>query len=472
MNLVLRSPSLWGLDYPSWAYYSGDTWQFWIGPKPPEDTPAGREALKEVRQIFQRSNKIRECVDRHVNGLVGQQFDFWFVDKLGDRNPSMAGQERLLANWLEWSNEQSSKVGQDAEPIWATVRDALVLGRGYLRIWNPSALSGLDSWEQYVLSRVKPGAIAIERDDDGFIKKISINESDGDVQEQTIDGRGWTVIRSAKSGDSVEIDLGGRFTVFELNLPSLITPEIKDAQNAINLALTMQSRTLVQNGFVERILTNAQLPGEWVDEPTAIGGKRFVANGEGLVVGPGRTAFIQGNPIYDEMGRISGYSNPGITHKDPASVESYQAVIAGLNESIYHSMGQGHLLAGETQISGVARKVLRQDAEIKSLQHARAVVGCIRSAIAVALKLNGIEAEPVVNLRLAASFLTPDEEQSVIAQYREGLLSERTAIAALSQVDDVDAEIALIAADKAAALERGAALAGLGEAPVSEAGAS
>jgi hypothetical protein len=234
---------------------------------------------------------------------------------------------------------------------------------------------------------------------------------------------------------------------------SLITEDVMSAQNSINLARTMEARSLIQNGFVERVLLNAQLPGRWVEDAT--GGQRFEADPNGLQVGPGRTSFIQGNPTYNDMGQISGYTNPSISYNAPAALDSYALSVSGSTEIIYHAMGQGHLLASDAQMSGVARQVLRQDAVLKIAQYERVIVSALEALITTILKyldIDGVRAS--VQLRKAINFVSPEEKNAIMAEYNSGLLSKASTIAMLGTVEDVDSELILLEEESAAAMKK------------------
>lgn len=445
------------MERESELYYRGDTWRFWIGPLPSIKESSCTTVVTELRKVFQRSNKIRECIERHVSSLVGDPFHWYLLDAQQER-AEVPDTEKQLQAWLEWVAESAIASKDSTDPWWKCVRDMCVGGRGYLRLWMPKKFaSNPNPIRRVHLHSPDPKSVEVDRDEEGFVKSISYRYGENCKEVQTMDDRGILTIATFKNEIEIEsytLDLGGRWTIYELTAESMISGDVKDAQNNINLAKTMQSRTLIQNGFVERVLMNAQLPGQWVDDDAEPTGQRFVPAAEVLEVGPGRTAFIQGAPVYDELGRVSGYANPSINYKDPAPVESFQTSIAGDIEQIYHSMGQGHLLQGDAQLSGVSRVQMRQDAEVKSQRHEKTIKAAFSGIISAFLAtINARNFTAIVELRKSTHWLAPEEQAQIVAAYNNGLLSKATAIARLGMVDDPDAEIALIEDETKAAME-------------------
>jgi hypothetical protein len=423
-------------------YYDGDTWQYWIGPKPPPDG-TNVKALEELRRVFQQSNKVRECVDRVVNGLVAKPFQWEIVNESGEKTENPAA-ETLIREWLSWVDAQSmSIIDVTASPLWEAVRDLGVDGEGYLRIWMPDRLSeSPEPYQKILMSRIAAGAAKPKADDDGFIEEYTVFTAAGE-ERQVLAKNGDLTVTTA-GVETVHPGLGS-WLIFRMAGKSLITEDVISAQNSTNLARTMEARSLIQNGFVERVLLNAQLPGQWVEDPASPNGKRFAPDPNGLRTGAGMTSFIQGNPIYNEMGQVSGYTNPSVSYNDPAPLDSYATSVAGSTEIIYHAMGQGHLLASDSQMSGVARQVLRQDAVLKIAQYERTIVSAIESLLTVLLKHLKFEGVRVsVQLRKAIDFISAEEKAAIVAEYNAGLISKATAIAMLGTVDDVDAELLLL----------------------------
>lgn len=437
--------------------YEGKSWQYWIGPLPTND-PGNDRALAELRRVFQSCNKVRECCDRIINGLVAKPFRWSLVNQAGEAQTN-APAEKLITEWLEWADDRAMLTEKAVNPpLWEAVKDLVVGGRGYLRIWMPDRLANNPiEWQRIMLSVVSPGAVQAKYDRDGFLERYTIQLSQGQ-EVQVLDADGKTVVTAE---DETQIyDLGAHWLLFEMRAQAAITEDVIDAQNSINLARTMETRSLIQNGFVERVLLNAQLPGRWVEDldPANATGAKFEADPDGLQVGAGLTSFVQGNPIYNELGQVTGYTNPQISYRDPAPLTSYTGSVEASTALIYHAMGQAHLLSADSQISGIARQVLRQDAKLKANQYARTITSALESLLTVLLLLFGYtDLRVKVDLRQAIQLVSPEEKAQILQEYNAGLISRATAIAQLGTVEDADAELALIEQEQkaaAAAVER------------------
>jgi hypothetical protein len=445
------------LSQKRYDYYSGDTWRYWIGPKPPlSSTVESAQALAELERVFQRANKIRECLDRVVNGLVAKPFQWELVDESGQAADNPIA-EKVLTDWLAWCDEKAVQMhGSASPPLWEAVKDLVVDGRGYLRLWRPDRLSeSPELWQQILVSRVSPGVVTKGFDNDGFVQSYTVGISGGKVEKQTLAKDGTLTVVSGDSETQYRID--GNWLLFELAGESMVTADVIDAQNAINLALTMQVRSLIQNGFVERVLLNAQMPGRWVpdEDPTNPTGQRFEPDPNGLRTGPGLTSFVQGHPLYDDLGQTRGYTNPTVSYNNPVPLDSFDSAIKIHVALIYHATGQGHLLASDTDLSGISRAILRQDASLRAAQYERAIVSAIEATLRSFLRLLGFEGLRVtVQLRKLIDYVSPEERQQIVIEYNTGLLSKATALARLGTVDDVDAELELIEAESAAAVQQ------------------
>src|SRR5687768_3168492 len=56
--------------------YDGDAWldgAGWIGPRPSATETDYQSVLTEIRRAFISKNAVREVVDRHIGGVVGQE---------------------------------------------------------------------------------------------------------------------------------------------------------------------------------------------------------------------------------------------------------------------------------------------------------------------------------------------------------------------------------------------------------------
>jgi hypothetical protein len=135
-----------------------------------------------------------------------------------------------------------------------------------------------------------------------------------------------------------------------------------------------------------------------------------------------------------------------VVTNQPIAPDGFLKSIAAYREFIYHSFGQGHLLASaDGNINGVSRIQLRQDFEMKLTRQKTTIEAAIANILNVVLRILGYEElEAVVQLRITTGKLSPEERQMIITEFDKGLLSKATAIALLGSVEDVDSELALI----------------------------
>jgi hypothetical protein len=169
-----------------------------------------------------------------------------------------------------------------------------------------------------------------------------------------------------------------------------------------------------------------------------------VASPDGLALGPGKTAFITGLPIYNEVGATAGYTTPGISYSQPSDLANFHNSIAAATESIYQAFGQGHLLAVESDLAGISREILRHDADLKRQTYERTVVAALEQLLTTLLKLQGYDYPVTVELQNASGYVSPEIKTQIMAEYDRGLLSKATTMAKLGTIEDPDAELALI----------------------------
>lgn len=441
------------------AYYFGDHWKFWIGPAMPEGDPKYEEVMGAIAKVFQSDNKIKETIDRATRALVGKSPHWYFADSRGERveDDTASIAELLLQRWIQKQNTLA--IGMESQlsnPIAEATRNLLITGKGYFRLWSPAKYrNSRDLISKVCLHSPHPGSIEVQRDKDGFIDQIIYSyEEDNKTRKevQKIDSEtNLTVFATLDElGNEIEaesfaLDLNGNYSIYEMRSPSVLTPSIKQAQNGINYALTMMLRGVEVAGFRERIILGAQPPGRWDDDGN------FHADSE-FVIGPGRTNFVQGLPLHDENGTLRGYSPPSVSYAEPVSPQTFIDTAASLTSVIYHEMNQSHLLGSDLQLSGVSREQSRSDFEASLGEYTpviqAAVAGIYNSALMMLVQGDtGFDQyknlDVSVQLRLSVSKPTPDERSANREDYKAGLRSRTTAMAA-SGIDNPDGEVALL----------------------------
>lgn len=468
-------------DTPAWlianaAYYAGDHWQqgkAWTGPVPPEGHALYGKTLLEIKRAFTSKNAVAETTDRHRDAVIGVE-PAW---SLTPRRPLTEGEEptpdeqtlideaeAALTTW--WDERGALDTLQEAVAV------LLYAARSPLRLYVPSGL----------LEELPDGAVAVpsgsleeslgriwfEAPD---VKSCAVHTDDdtkADIgvflfeQENVrkaelcyLDGNA-TVIRivGGETEQESRLDLGGRLTIYEMERRVLITEQVRQSQNLLNLALTMLQRNVVQGGFLERTIFNAQMPGEYQDDPET--GERKLVPAP-LHMGPGVTTFLAAMPYEGEDGKTY-YLNPDVVYRDPVKIDTFTGTDEKAYRNILEETFQLHrILDDASDPSGESRKEARVDF-VSSLRKTRtqaekALRWLLETALAMAAQFSGqpgrfaglrVDAECRLDLGPVSAY----DQEGAIKLRDAGFISLETGMGRVG-VDDVDAEKTRIAAEKA-----------------------
>lgn len=478
------------------ALHDGDHWrdgEGWIGTQLQTDDPTEASRARElIERAFLSANKLRRVVGRLVAGVVGNEPDWSFTVRRPlqeGEEPDAAEQglideaEAAMTTW--WDRVLTGSPDEEGTVLEQVARLANLGRQALLRLYVPVDAQVVDvdtgrpagvpvaPLEQQLarihLEAIPPdrGTLVRDRRSGQLVAVVDVppdtdlfadddGKAAGTIEVHTVDPLGRTVVLAlGEDGDGPPpLELGGRLLVSAVTVAPLVTPQLIQLQKAINHALT----TLVHNtdlaGSPERWIWNAMRPDVTFDPETG----RWSPTGDGLSVGAGVTNYAQGLPLYDEEGRITGYTSPSGQRFDPVNPDTLIATGRAHYEEMLDEAGQRHaLIAGDATASGESRKQARAEFTESMRPTARAIEGALRSTLEAALALaatfagqpgryDGLRA--VVNCRLEAGPLTSDERAQVIAQYEADLLDDEGAMAALG-VTDVDAVKAKIAEAKA-----------------------
>jgi hypothetical protein len=403
-------------------FYDGDHWQAgagWIGPRPSTTDADAAATWALLESGFTSANKIREVVDRHRNGVVGTEPTWAFTSQRimkQDEEPNeqekslMREAEAALTEW--WDNRNIPSIISEA------IKDALLGRRGVVRMFVPrgllltvaggegqarpvrllNAIDLRDALAKLYIEAVQTDAAAVYTDQEtqaecGVFKytrendPIRDNANTGDFIELTyLNAEGNTVIRVIGQDDKeqkVSLAMGGAIMMHQVERPELITEQVRELQRALNLALSVIPRTVVSAGFLERVITNAQTPGNWVDDPTMAGGKRFVP--APYYTGPATTNFVQGIPLKKADGSID-LTTPGITFREPTEVTGADQAKDSLYQCILDEVHQAHvMIVRDATPSGHSREEARADFEKDLATTALEAVALVRWIVVAAL---------------------------------------------------------------------------------------
>jgi len=238
-----------------------------------------------------------------------------------------------------------------------------------------------------------------------------------------------------------------------------ITPQVRQQQMLLNLALTMLGRNVVLGGFLERILLNAQLPGTMQQQGD--GSTRFIP--DPLQVGAGTTNVLTGLPITDANGEVTSYATPSVVYRDPVKIETFVETKADAYRGILEEVQQLHaLISGDATASGESRKQARSDF-VSSLadtttQVERGGRWLLETLLAMAAAFSGQsgryqELRAVFSCHIDTGPISGDDMDATRANVQAGLLSEESGMAQIG-VEDVDVEQARIASERDARAAR------------------
>jgi hypothetical protein len=468
---------------PDWIaenaqFYNGDHWQAgggWIGPRP--SAKDASDALLEIQRAFVSQNAVAETVDRHVGGVIGRE-PAWSLtvsrplaegeEPTDEEQALIAEAEAALTTWWDERGAHellqqvcSTLLSASRAPLRLYVPDGERDAAGVIPAGDlPTSLArifaeALAPEQATVLidkRTMRPGGLYTYEEDKKAIAELSAVDRD-DVNRATV----LRVLGRNEEAEEYRFALGGRLLHYELKRRTLVSPQVRQQQKLLNLALTMLGRNVVQGGFLERLLLNAQLPGRY--EEDAQGGKKFVPD-PNFQIGPGRTGFLQGAPIRDEQGRVTSYATPSVVYRDPVPVDTFGDTKVAALDGIYAETHQRHaLISGDAASSGESRRQALADFIVDlgrtKPQLDRAGRWLLETALSLASvfmgqagRYDGLRA--VFACRIDPGPTSADELRLVMELVAARLLSRETGMHRAG-VDDVDAEQTRIGQETATA---------------------
>lgn len=454
-------------------FYYGDHWQAtegWSGPIPQPYTQGYADVAAEIEKAFVSKNTIREVVDNAVNGVLGKEPRITISNTGKNGKKLVEEAETVIKGWMK------SKKG--LKELQKALRHALLSGKSTIRLMIPS---GLLNNGEIVVNEKNPLSVVFPDAPTPLSSKI--------VQDQsTMEETGITIInvvdQSGKKRDRAEVvylidevneagnrltkfdiigdqgeeetatlDLNGHLTLFELEMPRLITDQIRSLQKLQNLNLTMMQRNAVLGGFLERIILNGQLPGHY--ETDAETGETVFVRDE-LVLGAGTVNAINGLPVLDDNGNVSNYTSASVSYRDPVTPDTFIKGSTEAYESILQETKQLHtLLSGDAITSGDSRRQALA-AFMSSLRIPKSVVeSAIEWLVETLLAFQGLlsgdperfnSLEVKATCRLDFGAVSAGEIDLLERQVRVGIISLETA-REKSGVEDLAEEERRVAAE-------------------------
>lgn len=480
-------------------FYEGDHWQNgqgWIGPRPMAGEEGEAETLKLIQDSFVSRNVIKEIVDRHKRGVIGNEPEWGFtvrraLDEEDEPSPEeQADIDEIEAALTEWWDKR--KVHRWLKKAIGTLLQAqrscvrLYVPKGKLTTSTSEQTAADGTTSQVTISQVvasdlssaldnvfvdHPSALnaAVYTDPESQTEcgiviyrpfETPLKADSREVAELTwVDENDKTHLRRVGAGSSQEIitDFAGQMPMHEMLREQLITKQVVEAQRAVNLAETIIARVTVTGGFLERILLNAQMPGMWVDDDGKeatdfTSRKRFIP--AKFRSGANTTNFINGLLYEDPKDQSLKLTDPSVQFREPTPATTAIDAKKSYYGDMLEETDQSHvLLASEPVLSGRSRAHARAE-YVSSLTDTKDVADALgrwllEAALAEAEAFAGspgvlsAKYRATFSCRVNAGPIEADERAADETSVEKGTMSDETAMERRGTVD-VDAEKARI----------------------------
>jgi hypothetical protein len=430
--LILNST----LALSNWGWYTGEVFiEAWLKSILDLSQPDNIKASQSIAAGFQSCNKIKEVVDRHLAALS--------PSRLNLASPQLLG---LLSHW------EQENAGIYGNPIEEAALKAKIDSRSYLRLFFKRDYDNENLAASLLLHCPKASSVKPYRDYDGFLTQIDYYYSQDKKQyiERQFLQKKLTVFQTIFEDKVVQefsLDLGGGLTVVEVNLPALVTESLRQNQTGINFALTLLPHNLAYSGWIQESILNAQPPGTWSYDDA--GREVFTPSGA-LPTGAGVSRFIQGLPLRDDRGQITGYTQPDLRNTQPIDPQTFIQSFRAFSLAIYEQCHQSFVIGADLPLSGISREQARKDFHAVIAKDARLLGYALSDLFSVANHLIGIKEKVAVKV-LPELDVDIEEKKLAIEASGSGLVSRRTAIEKLGFAADVDFEMAELDKEKPSA---------------------
>lgn len=445
------------------------------------------------------------------------------VAKKGDQKPDGTGvweEDQVLEEDEKPNDEERKLIAElnghlvqwwDAKDVLLTLQDAVVRllteRRGYVRVYVPSGLGKKQSDGTYEFD-VPEGDVSAAMDlihvcapepeqaivyvDQETMRPLGLysytvqdligNTTSQYIEATYLDDEGNTIVRRLGRDDPKQpqaptanpegadpeersgpepLKLGRKLTLLEMRGESLVSEQVCRNQLLLNMDLTMLGRNVVQGGFLERIILNAQMPGKWVDDdrPGREGKKRFIP--DPVQWGAGTTNVLRGETWTEVQGEQKKVhmANPSVVYRDPVDVKTFIDTATQAYVNMLRETKQLHsIISGDAQTSGESRKQAEREFE-------RSLRGTKNSLNALGRKLLDVVARTAAQLvgdenrykglriifecKVDLGPMSAEDRRQTVEEMDKGYRSRENGIAMLPGIEDVDAEITKIDAEAA-----------------------
>ena len=468
-------------------FIEGDHWQNgagWVGPLPPIGDATRTDALKLIKKSFTSQNTCREVVERHTDAVAGND-PLWIYTNDEEDVENLNAQMR---QW--WKKRKMHKLLQKALFMakWADraflrrvippsrITDVLIdpltgdiFTDNDVENLDPEFVSTLEETtvildlpfaeavDMIQIELLEPTKGAVVQDTETlreyglYVYKVGSLEH---AEVSYVDEGGLThllILIGDKVISDVSLDLGGHLFHYEVELSTLITPQVMDLQKMVNKSYTQASINMDWSAFTERIFLNAQWP--YTIEDDGHGGK--IRKPKKFETGAATTQWVTGIVLKDEGTGKQTISTPEVKWREPSDPTVFDKAKMMAYRGILQEVRQLHaLITGEATTTGESRKqaLVEFNKSVEPTKNEADLMGLWlidgQVRFAGALSTDG----PALGLSL--KFNTVVEVGPVDANEirlwndvrTAGALSLKTFLSKI-RVEDVDAEVRLVVED-------------------------
>ena len=456
-------------------YIEGDHLQAgkaWVGPGPTEGDDDYSEFLKRLARVFVSKNVILEVTGRLVSAVLGREPRWpWVPRRAVTKDKPVTDAESAAITELE----QALTVWWDEREIHKLLKRLLfrmLWGRQCVfRLYVPTGLLPASGNIRKSTLTDALGLIYLEipEPEEGFVYVHPENNAKlGVVLYQDVTGRdaaeltfldetGRTVVKTLPEADVGGGDFRKHLTIVQVSVDTaLITEQVRQLQDALNVTLTLLLKGLNDNHFLERLFFDTLAPGHWEYEDDGQGGKRrgrYVPDPEGRATGGRVDSYLQSLDYVDEEGKT--VLAPGrVTIRDPLDPSGTIKGVDYWYQALLEEVRQTHILINQSATpSGKSRDESRVDfsdsGKDPELQAELAGRELLTTVMAMAEAFMGTPGKwtdrfkPAFKCNARYGKLSVEERTQNMNEVEVNLMSEETAMS-LNGIDDVDAEKSII----------------------------
>lgn len=472
----------------------------WIGHRTGDAVVDGTMRAR-IEPQFVSDDVIGELVENRTSGLIGLEADIALAPvgeiEEGDVPEALAAEaDKALGDFAAWWDHKRlwEKVGLASDrvswamrgAVWPYVPDGNLQRSGESArpsLTLPTGKSLAEALDLIELDAPAPNAarryvdpttgraVAIILVTIGEQKRAQVWEVNPETKQTQV----RVFVEGGGTPAGVAADLGGRLPFGEMEGKRIVTPSLRRSQALLNFIMTMTGRTVESAGFRERYISNAEPELLWLTSAPAFTPVIKTQKSEaGHVIawgvrvprtlGAGILTELQGLELPSADGKSQQVLSPTVQWADPVDPAFATGAADTVTTRLYKRGKQGHLgLAKTGETSGVAYQQARAQFESDLRRLKGSCEGMIRDVLEGALALAGRMCPEaarilqryrvVVNLRISAGPITPEESQTAVALRDAGLISQQSAQARVG-VEDPDAEQEAIRSDMLAAIRK------------------